>query len=123
MFRKLTYFNLIYGAGLFVLNYETNHRNLLTLFLIAVIIAFNWFALKKLEGLNILADRAYNVFRILTIMIGMLILINVIIVMIRDTDVWTQEIGGFTFVISVRIVFALTAIIHAITSYRLRLSN
>ena len=69
MFKKLTYFNLLYGASLLVLASGDRHFNLVTVILISIILLFNWLTLKDIEGQKILSLKNHRILMLATLVI------------------------------------------------------
>ena len=118
MLKKLTCFNLLYGASLLVLASGDRYFNLVTIVLISVILLFNWVTLKDIEGQKILSPKNYRILMITTLVIALLMLIGII----YSFTYLSSGISDLKFlvpVIFVRILFFLTVIFHVIKSYLL----
>jgi hypothetical protein len=120
MLEELTYFNLIYGACLFVLAIKGTDRDILTMGAFIIVLLFNWVTLKELEGLKITTTKNKTILRISTFVVAFIILINTISFFSFDFD-GRFKINTITFLIALRIVFVATISFHALKSRQINL--
>lgn len=118
MFKRLTNFNLLYGAALMVLSSSLTDDKLWTVVPIAIILLFNWLTLKQIHGIKAISIKSLNALRILTLVIAFLILSNYVI-LVRDIRREEVDIGKIAMLISIRLIFVFTVVVHVFLSYRL----
>jgi hypothetical protein len=118
MLKKLTYFNLIFGACLFVLSFSRQNKDFITLVMVIIPIAYNWVMLKKIEGIAIVSIRTQKILQILSMIVGILFLIDGLTSFIYFSKTDTR-LSILVPLVLIRFIFGFIVIAHAIKVIRL----